>query len=249
MNFLGRVVGWFTASEHWQGPDGVPNRLWEHVQISGTAVLIAIAIALPIGLALGHTGKGGVLAVNVSNIGRAVPSFAVLVFTVQLTGIGTTPAVVALIALAVPPILTNTYVAMREVDPEVREAAHGMGMTGMQQLRRIEAPLALPLIMAGVRTSAVQVVATATLAAIVASGGLGRFIVDGFASRVPEQIFAGGVLVAGLAIAVEVVLGLVEGRVAPGRAARSQRRMDANPSLASPALADVVAGVGVGRVR
>jgi osmoprotectant transport system permease protein len=128
---------------------------------------------------------------------------------VQITGIGTTPALVALIALAIPPILTNTFVGMREVDRDVREAAHGMGMTGIQQLVRVEAPLAAPLAMAGIRTSAVQVVATATLAAVVGSGGLGRYIVDGFASRDFTQVFSGALLVAALSLAVEVVLGRV----------------------------------------
>ena len=216
-SFAGDVVAWFTAREHWEGAGGVPNRLAEHLGMSATALAISLAIALPLGFVLGHLGRGGFIAINLSNVGRAIPSFALLVLTVQITGIGTTPAVVALVALAVPPIVTNTYVGMRGVDPDVREASHGMGMTGWQQLWRVEARLALPLVMAGVRTSAVQVVATATLAAVVASGGLGRFIVDGFASSDYPQVFAGALLVAGLSLFLEVMLGLVEARVAPHR--------------------------------
>lgn len=209
MTFLTSVWQWFTADDHWTGANGIPHRLIEHLDLSGVSLLVALAIALPIGLALGHSGRGGLAAINISNIGRALPSFAVLVITVQITGIGTTPALVALIALAIPPILTNTFVGMREVDRDVREAAHGMGMTGIQQLVRVEAPLAAPLALAGIRTSAVQVVATATLAAIVGSGGLGRYIVDGFASRDFTQVFAGALLVAALSLAVEVIFGRV----------------------------------------
>jgi len=215
VNFLADVVGWFTTGAHWTGDGGVPNRVWEHVWISGVSVFIALAVALPLGLALGHLGRGGFLAVNVSNIGRAIPSFGLLVLSVQAFGIGSTPAYVALVALAIPPIVTNSYVGVREVDPEVREAARGMGMSGSQMLLRVETPLALPLVMAGVRTAAVQVVATATLAALVGSGGLGRYIVFGLATQDRVETFAGGLLVALLAVLTEVVLGAVERRVTP----------------------------------
>ena len=216
MRFAGDVVEWFAAAEHWRGHAGVPNRLWEHLQISGIALLAAAAIALPLGLVLGHTGRGGLLAVNVSNIGRAIPSFAILVLVVQWTGVGTAPAIAALVALAAPPILTNTYVAIRAVDPDVREAAHGMGMTGMQRLARVEAPLAMPLIMAGVRTSAVQVVATATLAAVIGEGGLGRLIVDGQAVRDEVRVVAGAFVVALLSVLTELGLGLVQRHLGKG---------------------------------
>jgi osmoprotectant transport system permease protein len=212
MRFLGDVVAWFADGEHWQGPGGVPHRLAEHLHLSGVSLAVALLIALPAGLVLGHTGRGGALAVNVSNVGRALPSFAILVVTVQITGIGATPAYVALVALAVPPILTNTYVGMREVDADVKEAAHGMGMTGRQRLTRIEARRAVPRIRAGGPPPPVQVVATATLAAVVASGGLGRYIVDGFATQDHVQIFAGALLVAGLSLVVEAALALVESR-------------------------------------
>ena len=216
MRFLGDVVGWFTTAAHWSGDAGIPNRVWEHVWISGVSVTVALAVALPLGLVLGHVGRGGFLAVNVSNIGRAIPSFGLLVLSVQLFGIGATPAYVALVALAVPPIVTNAYVGVREVDAEVREAARGMGMAGSQMLLRVEVPMALPLVMAGIRTAAVQVVATATLAALVGSGGLGRYIVLGLATRNEVVTFAGGLLVAVLAVLTEVTLGLLERRATHG---------------------------------
>ena len=215
MELLGDVVRWLSAGEHWRGDDGIPHRLWEHVAMSGSTVLLACLIALPVALWLGHIGRGGVLAVNVSNAGRAIPSFAILVFAVQLFGIGSKPAFVALLALAIPPILTNGYVAMREVDQDVREAARGMGMTGRQLLLRVEAPLAVPLVMAGIRTSAVNVVATATLAAFVGWGGLGRFIEDGRAQGDQAMLVSGAVLVAVLAMSTEVALGRLQKRVSP----------------------------------
>ncbi|HZG96233.1 MAG TPA: ABC transporter permease [Mycobacteriales bacterium] len=217
MTFWRDVFAWFTTSANWQGVDGIPRRLWEHVALSGSAVLIAVVLALPLALVLGHLGRGGFLAVNVTNVGRAVPSFAILVIAQQITrDIGTKPAMIALVALAIPPILTNTYVGMRAVDEELRESARGMGMTGRQVLTQVEAPLAAPVIMAGIRTAAVQVVATATLAALIAGGGLGRFIIDGFAQQDNVKAFGGAVLVALLAVVTELTLGFVQRRVTPG---------------------------------
>jgi osmoprotectant transport system permease protein len=215
MSFLGRVVDWFTTAQHWRGDFGIPQRVEEHLMLSAVSVAIAVVIALPVGVVLGHIGRGGFLAINVSNIGRAIPSFGLLVFAQQLFGIGNGPAYVALVALAVPPIVTNAYVAVREVDPEIKEAARGMGMSGPQQLLRVELPVAVPLVMAGVRTGAVQVVATATLAAIIAGGGLGRFIIDGLAVQDRVQLFAGAVLVALLSALTEVSLSLVQRLVTP----------------------------------
>lgn len=206
MTFIGEVLQWFLDGSHWQGDFGIPNRLFEHVSMSVESLAAAALIALPIGVALGHIGRGGNLAINVSNVGRAVPSFALLVIAVQLVGIGFWPAFIALVALGVPPIVTNSYIGMREVDADVREAARGMGMRERAILWRVELPIASPLIMAGVRTSAVNIVATATLAALVAWGGLGRFIVDGLAQRDTVQLFSGALLVALLSIAVELSL-------------------------------------------
>jgi osmoprotectant transport system permease protein len=212
---------WLTTAAHWHGDAGIPHRLAQHVALSAGATLIALLIALPIGVGLGHTGRGGQLAINVSNVGRALPSFGVLLFFAVAFGLrgwpgfGARPALVALVLLAIPPVVTNSFVGMREVDAATRQAAVGMGMTGGQVLRQVELPLALPVLMAGVRTSTVQVVATATLAAYTGWGGLGRYIVDGFAQRDNAQILAGAILVGLLAVVTELGLGLVQRLLVP----------------------------------
>ncbi len=167
MSALGDVVDWFADPEHWSGPGGVPTRVLEHLGLTAAALGIACAVAVPLALWLGHTGRGGVLAVNLANVGRAVPTFAVLVLlAIGPLGFGPAATITALVLFAVPPILTNGYVGMREVDRDVVEAARGMGLSGWQLLRKVEVPLAVPLLAAGFRTAAVQVVATATLAAL-----------------------------------------------------------------------------------
>ena len=215
MTFLESVLRWLTDPAHWQGTDGIPIRLAEHVQLSAESVAIGALIALPIGIGFGHFGRFGNLAINMSNIGRAVPSFGILVIAFQVFGLGDAPIVLALTALAIPPMVTNSYVALREVDPDIKDAARGMGYRELTQLFRVELPLAVPLIMAGIRTSAVQVVATATLAALIAGGGLGRFIVDGLAQQIYEKEFAGAILVGILALATEVSLLGVERLLVP----------------------------------
>lgn len=230
MSFLGSVVHWFLTPAHWQGADGIPTRLEEHVLMALAATATAAAIGLPIGLVLGHLGRGGAVAINLSNVGRALPSFAILVLAVQVVGIGATPAYLALVALAVPPMLTNAYVGMRDVDPELRDAGRGLGMRGLQVLARVELPNALPVVMAGVRTSGVQVVATATLAALVGWGGLGRYIIDGISLRDFVQVFAGAVLVAALSGATELVLATLQRLLTPAAlrtATRPERRRGA----------------------
>jgi osmoprotectant transport system permease protein len=215
MTFLTKVVQWFANPAHWAGSDGIPRRLAEHVQLSAESVAIGALIALPIGIALGHYGRFGNLAINISNVGRAVPSFAILVIAFQALGLGDLPIILALTALAIPPMVTNSYVALREVDPDVKEAARGMGYRDFAQLVRVELPLAVPLVMAGVRTSAVQVVATATLAAEIAGGGFGRYIVDGLAQQDYTKLFAGAVLVGLLALATELSLTGLERVLVP----------------------------------
>ena len=206
MSLLRQVWSWFGDSAHWHGSNGIPVRLAEHVQISAESVVIGAAIALPVGILLGHYGRFGNLAINISNTGRAIPSFGLLVVAFQIFGLGDGPIILALTALAIPPMVTNSYVGLREVDPDVKDAARGMGYRDLAQLLRVELPLAVPLIMAGIRTSAVQVVATATLAALVAGGGLGRYIVDGYATQKYDVMVVGAVLVAALALATEVSL-------------------------------------------
>lgn len=215
MSFLLQVVQWLANPAQWSGPDGIPTRFVEHVQLSAESVAIGAVIALPIGVVLGHFGRFGNAAINISNVGRAVPSFALLVIAFQVFGLGNTPIVISLVALAIPPMVTNSYVAMREVDPDVKDAARGMGYRTFAQLIRVELPLAMPLIMAGIRTSAVQVVATATLAALIAGGGFGRYIIDGLATQVYPQLAGGAVLVALLALGTELSLAAVERLVTP----------------------------------
>ncbi|MFJ6785068.1 ABC transporter permease [Streptomyces yangpuensis] len=208
---MGAVAGawdWLADGANWAGENGVWHRLAEHAWVSGLALAIACAIALPVGLYLGHLGRGGTLAVNVSNVGRAVPVFAVLaLFMVSpLRNAGYLPTVSALVLFAVPPLLTNAYVGVREVDRSVVEAARGMGMSGGQLFWRVELPLARGLVMTGLRSGAVQVVATATIAAMVGQGGLGRIITAGFNTYNTPQVVAGALLVAALALLVEGVL-------------------------------------------
>jgi len=213
MELIPDVLAWLTDPANWQGTNGIPNRTWQHVGYSSSAVLGALLIALPVGLWVGHTGRGGALAINVANVGRAVPSFGIIILMVVLAGLGFLPVLVALVAFAIPPILTNTYTGIRGVDPRMREAAEGMGMRPMQVLLRVEIPVAMPLIMAGVRTSAVQVVATAAIAAFPGLGGLGRYIINGFAVQDLVQMVSGAVLIALLAVAVEGLLAFVQGLV------------------------------------
>ncbi len=222
MSFIGQVVHWFLNASHWQGDGGIPHRLEEHVLMSAASLAAAMVIALPIGIFIGHFGRGGALAINLSNVGRAIPSFALLVIAVELVGIGAVPAFVALVALGIPPIVTNSYLGMREVDHDVREAAKGMGMRDPIVLWRVELPIAIPFIMAGIRTSAVNIVATATLAALVAWGGLGRFIVDGLGQQDYPMLYAGAILVGVLSLIVEFSLAGVQRLVTPVALRRSK---------------------------
>ena len=215
MSFFGEVWRWFGDPTHWQGPDGIPTRIAEHIHLSAESLAVAAVIALPAGIVLGHYGRFGGLAINISNAGRALPSFGILVVAFQVFGLGDLPVVLALVALAVPPMVTNSYVALREVDADIREAARGMGYRELAQVLRVELPLAVPLIMGGVRTSAVQVVATATLGAAIAGGGLGRYIIDGIATQDYVKTAAGAVLVALLAFATEVGLAGVQRLLVP----------------------------------
>jgi osmoprotectant transport system permease protein len=210
MDVVGDVLAWLTDPAQWSGPDGIPVRTLQHLWYSLLATAIAAAIALPIGITIGHTGRGGLVAVNLTNLGRAIPSLGILILVFTLVGFGIVPVLVALIALAIPPIVTNSYVGVRSVDRDVREAAEGMGMRGRQVLWQVELPVAMPLIMAGLRTSTVQVVATATLAAFVGLGGLGRYLIDGLSQRDLPQVVGGAILVALLSLATELALGRVQ---------------------------------------
>ena len=190
----------------------MPTRLSEHLLLTVTSLLIAMAVAIPLASWLGHIGRGGALAVNLTNIGRAVPTFAVLALlgvaigSVKLGPYGRAglPTLIALVLFALPPLVTNTYVGVREVDRDLVEAARGMGMSGGEVFRRVELPLALPLVLTGVRLALVQVWATATIAALVAGPGLGRIIVSGFAFQDQSEVLAGALLVAVMALVLEL---------------------------------------------
>lgn len=233
MEVLGETVAWFLDPANWGGSNGVPIRVIEHVGLSLLAIALSAGIALPAGLAIGHTGRGEAIATAVAGLGRAVPSYALLILFVPFLGLGFASALPALVLLAIPPILVNTVAGLRDVDPETVQAGRGMGMTEGQVLRQVEIPAALPAIVAGLRTSAVQVVATATLAALVAGGGLGRYIVDGFATQRDDRILAGAVLVALLAFGTERLLTL------------AQRRFErsAGPGVRGPDPAPIVPAV------
>lgn len=206
MSAVSDVVDWFADPEHWEGPGGVPTRLLEHLGLSAAALGIACAIAVPLALWLGHVGRGGPLAVNLANTGRAVPTFAVLVLlAIGPLGFGPQSTITALVLFAVPPILTNGYVGMREVDRDVVEAAKGVGMSPWQVARTVELPLAVPLLLNGIRLAAVQVIATATIAALVAGGGLGSIILLGFGTQDQAAVVAGALLVAAFALVTELV--------------------------------------------
>lgn len=215
VSFLVSVGAWLADPRHWEGPDGIPIRVGEHLWLSGLAVAIAAGLALPLGLYLGHTGRGAFVAVNVANVGRALPSLAILVLVLLPVlslglGLGFWPTLVAMVPLAIPPILTNTFVAIRACDRDTVEAARGMGMRELQVLRNVELPAGLPIVLAGLRTASVNVIATATLGALVAGGGLGRYIIDGFALQDHERLFSGALLVALLALGTELAFGVLE---------------------------------------
>jgi osmoprotectant transport system permease protein len=226
------VIEWFTDPANWTGPNGVPARALEQIVISFWAVLIALAVAMPVGLVLGHLRRGVFLATNVGNIGRAVPTLGVLVIfaSIPAIGVGNLAAVLALAVFAIPPVLTNTFTGISSVDDGVRDAARGMGMGGGQLLARIEIPLAVPLVATGIRTATVQVVATASLAALVGGGGLGRYVVDGFALQDTTLIVVGAILTAALAMSTEGLLSLVQ-RAATPKGLRDQAAANRSASV------------------
>ncbi|MFI1163577.1 ABC transporter permease [Streptomyces sp. NPDC020801] len=201
MNVLHFVNAFFSDGAHWHGYDGIPTRLAEHLRYSLTALGLAAVMALPIGLFTGHYGRGGNALALIATAGRALPSFGLLVLMFILLGFGMVPVMIPLVVLAVPPILVTTYEAMRSVDPSPVDAARGMGMGESRVLFHVELPVALPLILSGLRSAAIQIVSTATIAAYVSLGGLGRYIVDGLYQRDYEKVVGGATLVAVLALA------------------------------------------------
>jgi osmoprotectant transport system permease protein len=220
---------YLSSDAAWSGRNGLPALTWAHVRISAVAVLIAAALAIPSGVVLGHVRRGALLAVSVVNIGRAVPSFAILALLLPFSlrygfGLGFWPTIVALVLLAVPPIFTNTYTGVRDAPPDAVEAARGMGMRAGELVRKVELPVAVPLIVTGLRVSAVQVVATATLGALVGYRNLGTPIVSGFTSPNKGPMLAGALVVALMAVATDGLFALAERALVPWR--RPVRRAD-----------------------
>jgi osmoprotectant transport system permease protein len=212
---------YLTDPFNWSGPEGITNRILQHIWYTAAAVGLAAVIALPVGLWIGHTRRGAFLAINLGNAARALPSLGLLMLAVLLTGqIGFLPVLIALVALGIPPILTSTYAGLSGVDPATIDAARGMGMTGREILTKVEIPIAMPLIISGLRGATLQIVSTATIAALVSLGGLGRYVVDGLKLRDFPQMFSGALLVALLAIALDLLFVLV-GRIAVSNGLRA----------------------------
>jgi osmoprotectant transport system permease protein len=205
VSFLTYAWNWLKAPQQWHGHDGIPIRVLEHLGYSGLALLIATLIAMPLGLLIGHYGRGGFLVINVANVWRAIPTLGLLILVVVLLGLGVLAWLIPLVALAIPPILVNTYEGVAGVDPDLKDAARGMGMTQWQQLTKVELPVAIPLIMLGLRTSAIFVVSTATIAAEIGVGGLGRFIIDGLAANDYGEVAGGAAVIVVLALGVQAL--------------------------------------------
>ncbi|KUN40182.1 ABC transporter permease [Streptomyces longwoodensis] len=221
MNLLHFINAFFGDGAHWHGYNGIPTRVGEHVGYTLEALAIAALIALPVGLVTGHYGRGGNVLAMIAVAGRALPTFGLLVLMTLLVGFGMVNVMTPLVVLAVPPILVTTYEAMRSVDPSPVDAARGMGMSEAGVLFQVELPAALPLILGGLRSGAIQIVSTATIAAYVSLGGLGRYIVDGLYQRDYEKVVGGATLVAGLALVTLAVFWAL-GRFAVSRGVRQR---------------------------
>jgi osmoprotectant transport system permease protein len=224
---INSIWAWFTDPANWQGEDGIPNRTLQHLEYTAMAVLLAAVIAIPLGLWVGHTGRARWL-VSLANSVRAVPTLGLLLAASLWLGpmissdlAFTIPSILVLGLLAIPPLLAGTYAGIEAVPPAARDAALGVGMTSGQVLRQVELPNGLPLFMSGLRSSVLQVVATATVAAFIGLGGLGRYLIDGIALGDYPQTAGGAILVAVLAIVLDAVFALLQRRVvSPGLTGR-----------------------------
>ena len=214
MGVFGEAWTWLTTSEHWRGDDGVPHRLLQHLGYTALTVVIAVLVAVPLGLWIGHTGRLRGLAIAVTGALRALPTLGLLTLVVLWSNIGLTPPIAALVVLAVPPLLAGAYAGVESVDRRTVDAARGMGMTEWQVLTRVEVPLGLPLLLGGLRSAVLQVVATATVAAYIGLGGLGRYVLDGVQIRDYPQTLAGSLIVVILALVLDGLFALLQ-RLAP----------------------------------
>jgi osmoprotectant transport system permease protein len=237
---VGDAWSWLTTSSHWSGADGIVHRLHEHLWYSVIALVIAALIAVPLGLLIGHTGKGNGLLVGTTGAVRAIPTLGLLILLNKAKPLALWPVEVALVVLAIPPILANTAAGIAAVDAGARDAAAGIGMNGRQTLWRIEIPLALPLIVAGIRSASLQVVATATVAAYTGLGGLGRLVLDGYGTQDLGQAYGGSVLVVVLALLIEGLYGLVQRLLARSREGERLDHLSLTPPTEVPAVLSYV---------
>ena len=249
MSTLAETFGWLTDPANYSGAGSIPQRVVEHIQLSSQAVLLAALIAFPVALYVGHKKRFEFTAISVGNIGRAIPSFGLIAIlwvpTLSWPGVlGYWAVYIAMVLLAIPPILINTAVGIRNVDADTVEAARGMGMTGRDVLLRIEMPLAMPLIITGLRTASVQVIATATIGAITSIGGLGRPLIDGLAAGSYHIVLGGAILVALLAILTELTFSLLEGLLSPRTSSGHRRWFRWTDSQSGPPDTQT-AGLGV----
>lgn len=241
------VIAWLTDPLNWSGPTGIPAQTLSHLWYSGVSLLVAALVAIPAGLAVGHTGRGRFLVVGLAGAARAIPSLGLLYLMVlwlfpRLSGDSAflVPCLIVLVVLAIPPIMAGAYAGVEGVDPAARDAARGMGMTGGQVLTKVEVPNAMPLIFSGFRSAALQVIATATLAAVAGTGGLGRFLIDGQKVRDYPQMAGGALLVAVLALVVDLVLAVVQRYVvSPGLTGRGTNRRAGRPKGRANTPSDV----------
>lgn len=242
---LNSIGGWLTDPAHWSGPNGIPQRLLEHLIYSGISLLLAALIAIPLGVMVGHSGRAK-WTVSLANSLRAVPSLGLLFAVALWLGpkIASSlayviPSVIVLVLLAVPPILSGTYAGIQGVDPAARDAAKGMGMRGGEVLRKVELPCAMPLLLSGVRSATLQVIATATIAASISLGGLGRYLIDGLSVSDYAQMASGAILVAALALVMDGILSIVQRTaVSPGLTGKFRNTGDNRPVVTTTARGD-----------
>jgi osmoprotectant transport system permease protein len=223
VSFFTFAWNWVTQAANWHGPGSIPRQVLAHLGYTGLPLLIAALIAIPLGVAIGHTGRGAVFVVNLANAWRAIPTLGLLILLAVLLGFSFVTWLVPLVVLAIPPILVNTYEGVAGVDRDVSDAARGAGMTGWQQVTRVEVPIALPLILVGLRTAAIFLVATATIAAYIGLGGLGRYIIDGLASDQYGPVAGGALLVIVLAILVLAFFAALSALIVPAGLRRQGR--------------------------
>ena len=224
MTFLSFAWRWLSTPQQWHGSGGIPARILEQLGYSGASLLVAALIAIPLGVLIGHTGRGAFLVVNLANAWRSIPTLGLLVLAVIILGFSALAWLIPLVVLAIPPILVNTYEGVAGVEPGLKDAARGMGMTGGQLVRKVEVPVALPLIVLGLRTGAIFVVSTATIVAYIGGGGLGRYIIDGLATSNYAEVAGGAAVVVVLALAVQALFAVLRRLVVPA-GLRTQARI------------------------